>query len=326
MFYRPSLKALAGLATAFALTSPALAANTAWPSKPIRIIVPYAAGGIGDITARMIAGPMEKELGVPVVVENKVGVSGSLGTDYVARSDPDGYTLLLALAAPQTLNQYIYKSVKYDGVKDFEPITQVNSNPMALLVNAKLPVKSVRDLIALAKAKPGTLNFSGAGGLTQFGGEIFKYQAKVDMVSVLYKGGAPAATAVASGEVQLTFANYSDALTWKDSGKVRLIALTGKHRFAQSPDVPTVSESGLPGFEVESWSGLLAPAGTPKDRVQKVATALQKILHSPQMQKDMSGVGAEAIGNTPEQFHDVIVAESAKWKSLIEKTGIQVSE
>ncbi|MBU2287504.1 MAG: tripartite tricarboxylate transporter substrate binding protein, partial [Gammaproteobacteria bacterium] len=205
--------ALALLGTGLFIDNPLAFAADEWPSKAIRIVVPYAPGGIGDIVARLIQPALQDELKQAIVIENKPGASGSLGTEYVARAAPDGYTLLLALAAPQTLNQFIYK-VGYDGVKDFEPITLINTNPLVLMVNPSLPVKNLKEFIAYAKARPGKLNFGGAGGLTQFAGEILKYEVGIDMVHVPYRGGAPAVAAAAAGDVQLTFANYSDALTW----------------------------------------------------------------------------------------------------------------
>lgn len=294
-----------------------------WPSRPIRIIVPYAPGGIADLLARMLAPVLEQKLGESIVVENKPGASGDLATEYVARAKPDGYTLLLALAAPQTLNQYIYK-VPYDGVKDFAPITLVNTNPLVLMVHPSLPVHSVKDLIALAKEKPGQLFFSDAGGLTQFSGEIFKHMAGIDLRHVRYRGGSPAVMAAVSGQVQLTFANYSDALTWMQSGKLRPIAMTSSHRYPQSPDIPTIAESGLPGFNVLGWSALLAPAGTPRDRVEKIYRILADAFKLPAMREKMERIGAEPGGNTPEQLHDFMVQESQKWKSFVQSSGIKV--
>ena len=295
-----------------------------WPTHTIRIIVPYAPGGIGDIVARLIQPGLHDALGQAVIVEPKPGVSGSLGTEYVARSDPDGYTLLLGLAAPQTLNQYIYK-VGYDGVKDFAPITLINTNPLVLMANPELPVRNVRELIAYAKANPGKLNFAGAGGLTQFAGEIMKYMAGIKMTHVRYKGGAPAVAAAVSGEVQLTFANFSDALVWMKSGKLRPLALTSAKRFWQAPDIPTIAESGLPGYEVTGWSGLLAPAGTPPAVVDRIYGVLGPLLKSAEMKKKMEVIGAEPGGNTPAEFARQIAAESAKWGEFVKRTGIKVA-
>ena len=296
-----------------------------WPSHPIRIIVPYAPGGIGDIVARLIQPALQDALHQPVLIENKPGASGSVGTEYVARSQPDGYTLLLALAAPQTLNQWIFK-VGYDGVKDFAPITLINTNPLVLMANPTLPVHNVQELIAYAKAHPGTLNFAGAGGLTQFSGEIMKHMAGIDMTHVAYRGGAPAAAAAAAGDVQLTFANYSDALVWMKSGKLRPLAITSGKRFPQSPDIPTIAESGLPGYEVIGWSGILAPAGTPPAIIDRLAGVLRPLLKSPEMKKRMELVGAEPGGSSPAEFGRQIATETAKWADFVKRTGIKVSQ
>ncbi|HEY9280621.1 MAG TPA: tripartite tricarboxylate transporter substrate binding protein [Eoetvoesiella sp.] len=293
-----------------------------WPEKPIQIVVPFAPGGIADNVARLIQPVMQDKLGQSVVVVNKPGASGSLATDYVARSKPDGYTLLLGLAAPQTLNQFIY-DVGYDGLKDFAPITLINTNPMVLMVNPSLPVHTVNELIAYAKANPGKLNFAGAGGLTTYSGEIFKHMAGIDMLHVRYRGGAPAVTATVAGEVQVTFANYSDALPWIANKRLRPIALTSAHRFPQTPDVPTIAESGLPGFQVDGWSGLLAPAGTPPEIVNRIAEAVQIALKSPSVVKSMESIGAVPGGNSPEEFRKFVESETKKWGEFVETTGIK---
>jgi tripartite-type tricarboxylate transporter receptor subunit TctC len=311
--------------TLMSLGAPSLASDN-WPSKPIRIVVPYAPGGIGDIVARMIQPILQTQLNQTVVVENRQGASGSLGTEYVARSAPDGYTLLLALAAPQTLNQHIYKTTTYDGVKDFAPITLINTNPMVLMVNPKLPVHTVKELIAYAKANPNKLSFGGAGGLTSFAAEMFKHMSGIDMVHVPYRGGAPAVAAAVAGDVQLTFANYSDALTWMKSGRLRPIALTSNRRFPQSPEVPTIAESGIPDYDVLGWSGLLAPANTPPEIVQRIAAVLRPALKTPEMAKRMEQVGAEPGGNSPEEFAKQVAADSARWADFVKRTGITMQQ
>jgi tripartite-type tricarboxylate transporter receptor subunit TctC len=319
-----SLKQLIWLAFGFVfLLNAEFARAQAWPAKPIEIIIPYAPGGIADTVARVIQPFMSKSLGTPVLIINKPGVSGSLATEYVARSAPDGYTLLLGLAAPQTLNQFVYK-VNYDGLKDFTPITLINTNPMVLMVHPSVPVKTVKELIGYAKANPGKLNFSGAGGLTQYSGEIFKHMAGIDMVAVPYKGGAPAVTAAVAGEVQLTFANYSDALPWMKTGRLRALALTSAKRYPQTPEVPTIAESGLPGFDIEGWSGLLAPAGTPPEIVNKIADAVRAGLKTPAVRKKMYDIGAIPGGNSPDEFRALVQADLQKWDEFVKRTGIKV--
>lgn len=316
--------ALAVLCTSLFAGNGTVFAADPWPSKAIRIIVPYAPGGIGDIVARMIQPVLQDQLKQPVIVENKPGASGSLGTEYVARSAPDGYTLLLALAAPQTLNQYIYKT-GYDGVKDFAPITLINTNPMVLMVHPSLPVRTVDDFVRYAKANPGRLSFGGAGGLTSFAGEMFKHMAGIDMVHVPYRGGAPAVAATVAGDVQVTFANYSDALTWMKSGRLRAIAITSARRTEQSPDIPTIAESGLPAYDVTGWSGLLAPAGTPPEVIERIANVLRPALQDPAMRARMVNVGAESGGTSPTEFGKLVANDARKWEEFVRRTGIKIN-
>ena len=302
-----------------------VAAQSAWPSKPVRIVVPYAPGGITDTVTRLSAPKIQDAIGQPVLVENKVGNGGALATEYVAKSAPDGYTLLMGSAAPQTLNQFIQK-LGYDGLKDFAPVTLINTNPLVLMANPALPVQNVRELIALAKAQPGKLNFAGAGGLTQFSGEIFKFMAGIDMVYVPYKGGAPATAAAVAGDVQVTFANYSDALPQIRAGKLRALGITSAKRFPQSPEVPTIAEAGIPGYAVDSWNGLFAPAGTPPEIVNRIAVAVQQGFRDPVLRKRMEDIGATPAGDTPEQFRALVASELRKWGSFVTSTGIKVEQ
>lgn len=303
------------------LASGGVSAQKDWPTKPIRIIVPYAPGGIADTVARIIAPMFQDSLNQTVIIESKTGASGTVGTAFVAKSPPDGYTLLLGLAAPQTLSQHLGK-IEYDGVKDFAPITLINTNPLVLLVNPSLPINSVADLIKYAKANPGKLNFSGAGGLTQFAGEIFKARAGVNMVHVPYRGGAPAVTAAVAGESQLTFANYSDAIPWIESGKLRPLGVTSASRFPLAPKIPAISET-LPGFAVDGWSGLFAPAGTPPEIVNRLASIVREGFRDPALRKRMESIGAIPGGDTPEEFRAFVRAESIKWGNFVAQTGIK---
>lgn len=304
------------------LASPLAFSQKDWPNKPIKIIVPFAPGGIADTLARLLQPYYQVALGQPIIVENKTGASGTLATSFVAKAAPDGYTFLLCLAAPQTLSQHLSK-LDYDGIKDFSPVSLINTNPLVVLVNPSLPINNIAELIAYAKANPGKLNFSGAGGLTQFAGEILKAQAGIDMVHVPYKGGAPAVTAAAAGETQLTFANYSDAISWMNSGKLRAIAITSAKRFNLSPNLPTISET-LPGFAVDGWSGLVAPAGTPRDIINKLSLVTQQTLKNTEVRKRMEAIGATPVGDTPEEFQKFIQLESVKWANFVKQTGIKV--
>ena len=304
---------------------PLLAFAQPWPSKPIRMVVPFAPGGVTDNSARIVAAKMQEALGQPVVVENRTGAGGIIATDHVAKAAPDGYTILMASAAPQTLLQFVQKT-GYDGLKDFAPITLVNTFPIVLMVHPSVPAQNVRELIALAKAQPGKLNFAGAGGLTQFAGEIFKYMAGIDMVYIPYKGGAPAAAAAAAGDAQVTFANYSDALTHMKSGRLRALGMTSAKRFPQSPEVPTIAESAIPGYQVDSWNGLLAPAGTPADIVNRMAVAVQEGYKDPGTRKRLEEMGTVPVGDTPAQFRSFVQAELTKWGEFVKKSGIKVEQ
>ena len=309
----------------FALFSCGMTQAQTWPSRPVRIVVPYAPGGITDSSARLVAPKIQEAIGQPVVIENKLGAGGVIATDFVAKAAPDGYTFLMGSAAPQTLLQFVQK-VGYDGLKDFAPVTNVNTFPIVLMVHPSVPAHDVKELIALAKSQPGKVNFAGAGGLTQFAGEIFKYMAGIDMVYVPYKGGAPAAAAAAAGDVQVTFANYSDALTYMKTGRLRALGMTSAKRFPQSPEVPTIAEAGVPGYQVESWNGLFAPAGTPADIVGRVAAALQAGYKDPVLRKRMQDMGAEPVGDSPAQFQAFVEAEMKKWSSFVRQSGIKVEQ
>ena len=304
------------------LTTPHVFSQKDWPNKPIKIIIPFAPGGIADTLARLLQPYYQVAFGQPIIIENKTGASGTLATSFVAKSAPDGYTFLLCLAAPQTLSQHLSK-LDYDGVKDFAPISLINTNPLVVLVNPSLPINNMAELIAYAKANPGKLNFSGAGGLTQFAGEILKAQTGINMVHIPYKGGAPAVTAAAAGETQLTFANYSDAISWMNSGRLRAIAITSAKRFPLSPNIPTISET-VPGLTVDGWSGIVAPAGTPKEIVNKFSLVTQQTLKNTEVRKRMEAIGATPVGDTPEEFQKFIQAESVKWANFVKQTGIKV--
>ena len=313
------------IVTLLVLLFPAVAFGQAWPSKPLRMVVPFAPGGVTDNSARIVAVKIQEAIGQPVVVENRTGAGGVIATDHVAKSAPDGYTILMASAAPQTLLQFLQKT-GYDGLKDFAPITLVNTFPIVLMVHPSVPAQNVRELIALAKAQPGKLNFAGAGGLTQFAGEIFKYMAGVDMVYIPYKGGAPAAAAAAAGDAQITFANYSDALVHMKSGRLRPLGITSARRFPQSPEVPTIGEAGIPGYQVDSWNGLLAPAGTPPEIVNRFAGAVQQGYKDPATRKRLEEMGTEPVGDSPAEFRAFVQAELRKWGSFVKQSGIKVEQ
>jgi tripartite-type tricarboxylate transporter receptor subunit TctC len=301
----------------------AAGAQTDWPSKPIRIIGPFAPGGNGDVVARVTAARLQQLLGQPVIVENKTGAGGVIATDYVAKSPPDGYTLLMSSTGPHTISPSLMAKIPYDPVRDLAPVSLVSSNALVLLVNPSLPVKTVPELIALAKREPGKLHFSssGIGGTMHLSAEMFKSMAGIDIVHVPFRGGAPATTALLAGEVQMAFSNLSDALPHIKTGKLRALGVTSDKRQAQAPEVPTIAESGLQGYQVTMWNGLVAPGGTPPEVVNRIAAAVQKITRDPSFQSKMAEIGSVSMVDTPEHFRLYVNEELARWSKVVKASG-----
>lgn len=297
-----------------------------YPNKPIRMLVGFPPGGSTDILSRQVGMRLADSLGQQVVIDNRAGAAGNLASELVGKGNPDGYTLLMATVSSHGINPGLYKKLPYDPVKDYAPVTLIASYPLILAVNPGVPVKNVKDLIALAKSKPGAVRFgsSGNGSPGHLSGEIFKGMAAVDLVHVPYKGGAPSTLAVLSGEVQITFATLPGAMPHIKSGKLNGPAVTTAKRSPALPEVPTIAESGLPGFDVSSWAGLMAPVGTPKDIVHKLNTAAVKALASLEMRERLANEGAEPVGNTPEQFAAFVKVELAKWAQAIKQAGAQI--
>ncbi len=295
-----------------------------YPAKPIRIIVPQSAGGSTDLTARLVAQKLSDALGQPVVVDNRPGAGSIIGTDLVAKATPDGYTLLV-VASSITINPSLHKKLPFDPIRDLAPITQLSAFPNMLVVHPAVPVKTVQDLVALAKAKPGQINYgsSGAGTGTHLSAELFKYMTGVDMVHVPYKGGGPAVTALLGGQVQLNFATIPSVLPHVRAGKLRAVAVTTIKRSPAAPEVPTIAESGVPGYDHGPWNGMLAPAKTPKAIITMLNAAVSKIVHLPEAKAVLVYEGAEPVGNTPEQFAAIIRTETAKWEKVIKAAGIK---
>jgi tripartite-type tricarboxylate transporter receptor subunit TctC len=294
-----------------------------WPSKPLRIVVAFPPGGATDLMARTIAGKLQERLGQPVVVENRPGASGMIGTDLVAKSAPDGYSLLMATQTTHAVNPSLYPKVSYDPVKDFAPITLAGYTPLMLVVPASLPVANLRQLIAWIKANPGRVSYgSGGNGTSQhLTGELFKSMAGVDMLHVPYKGSAPAMTDLLGGQITLMFDNLPTALPHVKSGRLRGIAVTSPVRSNLAPDVPTMAESGLPGFDVATWFGLLAPAGTPPEIVNRIQLATAAGLNEPSVRNKLSEQGIEIVVGTPAQFTAFLDVEIAKWGKVIRDSG-----
>ncbi len=298
----------------------------AYPNHAIRLVVPFPAGGTTDILARDVGKRLTETLGQSVVIDNRPGAGGNIGSDIVAKSAPDGYTLLMGTVGTHAINPSLYAKMPYDHVKDFAPVVLVAGVPNVLVVHPALPVKSVAELIKLAKDKPGTINFasSGAGTSIHLSGELFKTMTGVDIVHVPYKGSAPALTDLMGGQVQIMFDNLPSSLPQIKGGKLRAIAVTSLKRAPALPDLPTLAESGLPGFEASSWFGILAPAGTPAPVIAKINAEVDKWLQSPEGKEQLMTQGAEVAGGTPEQFAAHIRAETEKWAKVVKASGAKV--
>jgi len=316
------LVGIAGLALALAAGAQA----PAYPTKPIRLVVPFPPGGATDLIARAVAQKLAEAWGASVVVDNRPGAGGNIGTELVARSAPDGYTLEMGTVGTHAINPSLYAKIPYDHIKDFAPVILVAGVPNVLEVNPSVPVQTVQELIAYAKANPGKLNFasSGAGTSIHLSGELFKVMAGVQMTHVPYKGSGPALQDLLGGQVQLMFDNLPPSLPQIKAGKLRALAVTSSVRAPALPEVPTIAESGLPGFEASSWFGILAPAGTPPAIVAKVNAEVSKWLASPEGKEKLAGIGANAAGGSPEDFTRHIQAETAKWAKVVKESGAKV--
>src|SRR5581483_5337053 len=298
-----------------------------YPERPVRLIVPWPAGGGTDIFARAIGEKLHQSLGQPFLVENRAGASGNIGASAVAKSAPDGYTIMIGTITLAT-NPALYKSLDFDATKDLATITLIAGVPHMLVVHPTVPANNVKELIALARQKPGKLSYStaGVGSPFQIAAELFKQSAGVDIFHVPYKGGAPAIADVIGHHVDMTFANLVAVLPQAKAGQIRALAVTSTKRSIAAPDVPTMAEAGLPSYEFTSWFGVLAPAKTPHAIVQKLNTEITKVLHSPEISARLSAEGAELIASTPEAFGQFLNNETAKWSKIIRAAGIQQIE
>ena len=325
-----------GVATAFSASTNAQTPSTgsgqaastssgqAWPAKSIRFISPYAPGGGTDILARTLGQKLSENLGVSVVVENRPGAGGLIGTDLVAKSAPDGYTLMLGTPSPITVAPFLYKKMPYDPLRDLTPITLIAVVPAVISILPSLPAKTVREMIALARAKPGAMTYSssGNGGTAHLSGLMLQTMAGIAITHVPYRGTGPALTAVMSGEVTFTAANIISSLPMVKSGRLRALAVTGDKRSPVLPDVPAVAET-LPGYSAGPFYGVLAPGGMPVELTARIRNELVKIVHAPDMKSRLSAEGSEPIGSTPEAFSALIRAETARWGTVIKAAKIQ---
>jgi tripartite-type tricarboxylate transporter receptor subunit TctC len=309
-----------------ASTAPASVNAQSYPSRVVRLVVPFPPGGPLDISGRLLAQKLSEAWGQSVVVENRPGAGGNIGADLVAKSAPDGYTIVMGALSTHAVNPSLYPKMPYDAVKDFAPITLLATTPNVLVVNPSLPVNSVKDLIAYAKANPGKLSFgSGSNGSAgHLAGELFKVDTGTDIVHIPYKGGAPATQALLAGDVQFMFDNLANATPQIKAGKLKALAVTTADRSKLAPDLPTMAEAGVAGFDISTWFGLLAPAGTPKDVVAKWNADVTRILNSPEMRERLTLLGAEAAPTTPEQFAAFIQRELAKYARIVKASGAKV--
>lgn len=319
-------KILHGVVLAVAACAPAatFAAEGAYPTRPIRIIVPQSPGASTDLTARLVAQGLNEAFKQPVIVDNRPGSSGIAGTELVARAAPDGYTFMV-VASSFSINPALGRKLPYDAIRDFTTVTQLTKFPNMLAAHPSAPVKTLQDVIALAKAKPGQLNYASAGVATgtHMTMELLRYMTGIDLLHVPYKGGAPAVTAAMGGQTQLVIGTSVGVLPHVRAGKLRGIAITSAKRSAGAPDIPTFAESGVPGFEHEPWNGMFGPARIPKPVLAKVSTEVARILQLPEVKKVFERDGADVVGSTPEQFGAVLRAEIAKWTKVAKAAGIK---
>ena len=294
-----------------------------YPNKPVRLIVPQSPGGGADILARAVAAKLSETWGHQVVVENRAGAAGIIGTEAAAKATPDGYTLLMGAIGANGINPGLYPNLPYDSRKDFAPVTMVASAPLLVVVHPSVPLNSTKELIAFAKSQPGKINFAsaGSGNATHLAGELFKTMANVDITHVPYKGATPAETDLIGGQVQLMFSSILSALPHVKAGRMKALAVTSLRRSSLAPELPTVAESGLPGYEMNPWYGVFAPAGTPRPVIDKIHRDIVRILQLPDVKERFAALGAEPVGNTPEQFGAFVDAEITKWSKVIKDSG-----
>ncbi|WP_295552429.1 tripartite tricarboxylate transporter substrate binding protein [uncultured Pseudacidovorax sp.] len=316
----------ATLAAGLALAAPLAAAQAAYPTKPIRLVVPFAPGGSADVVGRLIAEELRAGLGQPVVVDNRPGAGGNIAGDMVAKAPADGYTLLLAAAGPIAINPSLYGHMPYNPATDLAPVALLARDHQLMAVTPSVPARDVREFIAYAKANPGKVSFGSPGNGTpaHLGGELFNQMAGTQMVHVPYKGSAPAMNDLISGQITVMIDNMPALLPQVQAGRLRALGVASPARASGAPDIPTVAESGLPGFNVTAWKGLMAPAGTPKPIVAKLNEVAVAAVAKPEIRKRLVDLGAEPGGGSPEDFGALIARDSRSWAALVKSTGARV--
>lgn len=328
MLFRGLLRTVGALVSGLIVVAvlSGLAPAAEYPSRPVTIVVAFTPGGPSDVLSRLIARRLQEVLHQPFIVENRPGAGGNLAAEQVKNADPDGYTLLMGNNSILATNAALYKKLSYDAQKDFAPISLVGTQPNILVVNPSVPANSMAELIALAKASPGALNFasSGHGAAAHLAGELFKTEAKINIVHIAYKGAAPALQDVIAGHVQMMFATSASVIGLIKNEKVRALAVTTLKRTALLPDLPTVDELGLKGFDATTWHGLVAPAGTPREIVEMLNIATTEALKDPATQKALLDLGVDVVGSSPKEFEDYIKSEIPKWTAVVKASGAQI--
>ena len=312
------------LAGGFTLLAALNAHSQIYPERPVRAVVPFPAGGGTDILARLLMQRMAERTGANFVIDNRAGAGGTIGTEIVAKAAPDGYTILVA-SSSHTINPSVFKKIGYDPARDFAPITMIASGPGLLVVNPAVPAKSVKELIAIAKSRPGQINYASAGNGTppHLAAELFKAMAGIDLVHVPYKGNVPAFADLISGAVSLSFPTITSGLPQVRAGKLRALGVTSKQRSPVVPDVPTIAEAGLPGYEASTWYGMFAPAGTPRSVVAKLNGEMGLVLKSKDVHEKLLAQGLEPVANTPPEFAAIVAAELVKWSKVVKAAGLK---
>ena len=311
-------------AAAFVSSPSSAQTSEVWPNKPVRFIVPYVAGGASDITVRSIAQLLTTSLGQTMMVENKAGGGGNIGTDFVAKAAPDGYTFLMAYAGPIAINPHLYKNIAFHAQKDFAPVSLMADAPLILAVHPSVPANNLSELIAHLKANPDQVFFgsSGTGGADHLAGELFRLQAGVRINHIPFKGGAQAVVDLVAGRTQMEFLTIPGGLSHIRAGRLKAIALASSKRFPLFPDVPTMTEAGMKDFEIHNWYGISAPAGTPAPIVQRLSRGIHEAIQDPNLRTRFQEIGLVPMANTPEEFAEFIQRDSEKWKKIIQDSGV----